>query len=412
MIHLLENSIMAYSWGSPDGIPDILGLPNPGGGPLAELWMGAHPKAPSLAILPEGKKPLDVLIRSEPEATLGLDCVSRFGAQLPFLFKILSAARPLSIQVHPEKRKAERGYDKEERASVPIDSPDRAYRDRNHKPELAVALTPFEALLGFRSIEEIIALTKDLLPPEQRKFIDRLGKYPERIELSVFFYSLMSQAVEHRKALLDQVTARIDAKLGAGQGDEVEAPAWKAVLRLAKLWPGDIGALGPLLFNLLSLEPGEAVFIGPGQPHAYLGGTAVEIMANSDNVIRAGLTEKRVDIPEFMSVLSFDLRQDHRVLPVVQGDGELLYPCPVRDFALSIIDARGRGSRILVGPEIILCGGGRVELTAGSSRLVLERGQSAFIGASARSWSWEGEGRLWRARTEAAGPADRENSPA
>ena len=398
-IYRLKNMTMSYAWGSSDGLSRVLSLPNPSGGPLAELWMGAHPKAPSLVLMPEGPRRLDELIKADPLGTLGAPCMAHFGPALPFLFKALSAAKPLSIQVHPAKRKAERGYEKERESGILDDAENRNYKDPNHKPELSVALTSFEALCGFRPIDKIIEAMKILAPEDHRRFFGRLEKAPGRIELSVFFYSLMTQPLEERRTMVEGTARRIEAQIETGRVPEAEIAAWRWVRKLAALWPGDIGALSPLIFNYLTLEPGQAIFIAPAEPHAYLAGTALEIMANSDNVIRGALTEKHIDVPEFISVLSFQSGKPPLLAPVMGEDEEEVFPCPVADFSLARIGVTKPSTRKVEGPEILLCGEGQVEIESEGGKLVLARGESAFVRADARSFSVSGNGLVWRART-------------
>ncbi|MEI6877325.1 MAG: mannose-6-phosphate isomerase, class I, partial [Spirochaetota bacterium] len=295
-IYRLENSTMPYAWGSPDGLSRALAIPNPTGKPLAELWMGAHSKAPSSILVPGGKRALDEFIRSDPEGSIGLDSLQRFGPRLPFLFKALSAAKPLSIQVHPAKRKAEHGFEKESESGIPVDAYNRNYRDSNHKPELSIALSGFEALCGFRPLDSIIDNMRLLVPDMHKRYFGRLERNPGKIELSVFFYALMTIAPEARLAMIQHSAEAISGLLESGGAPAAEEKAWRWVLELAKAWPGDIGAIAPLIFNYVEFKPGEAVFISPGEPHAYLGGTALEIMANSDNVLRGALTDKHIDI--------------------------------------------------------------------------------------------------------------------
>lgn len=398
-IYSLENPIQRYDWGSVDGLREALGLPNPEGGPAAELWMGAHPKAPSLALV-EGKRvALDALVAADPEAVLGAASVARFGPALPFLFKALSAGTPLSIQAHPAKRKAERGFERENLAGIPRDAPERNYRDANHKPEMAVALTRFEGLCGFRPVEEIVENVRLIAPDDHSRIAGRLERNPGKVELSVLFYSTISAPAEDKKAALARVRPHIERLLAEGRLDAGKERAFSWARRLFDLYPGDIGALAPLLLNLVVLEPGEAIFIGAGELHAYLEGTALEIMANSDNVIRGALTRKHVDVPELISVLTFS-----PAVPVVFGPERLsefeeLYPPLAPDFQLSRLRPR-RGApvrRAPLGPEILLCGEGSFTLREDGGAVELARGASAFVRADAGEYSIEGEGTLFAA---------------
>ena len=369
-----------------------LGIPNPGGGPLAELWMGAHPKAPSLAECPSGPRPLNLLLEDEPDGTLGPDAVARFGPSLPFLFKVLSAATPLSIQAHPGKRKAERGYERENLGGVPIDAPERNYKDPNHKPEMAVALTSFELLCGFRPIPEMGRAMRLISPDLHHRQLSRLEANPGKVELSVFFYALVSMQERDRLFMLESARARVEELLARGRVPDTEIEAFRWVLRIMDSFPGDIGAFGPLLLNHVTLRPGEAVFIAPGELHAHLGGTCLEIMANSDNVIRGALTPKYVDLPELISVLGFSPARTPVLLADRLSESEERYPISVPDFALSRILVSSSSSHTRRGssPEILLCTEGQARLSCeGEQTRTLERGQSVFVEASAGAYRLE-----------------------
>ena len=391
-IYRLENPVQRYAWGSVDGVTKALGIPNPGGGPLAEVWMGAHPSAPSKAIVEGERIGLDELVRRSPVGTLGSKVLGELGGSLPFLFKVLSAGTPLSIQAHPSKRKAQLGFEREDLAGIPVDAPERNYRDPNHKPEMAVALTQFELICGFRPVAEIIENMRLVAPGEFERPLERLKRDPSRVELSVFFYDLVSANERSRAQLLSSASEKIAAALDAGSVPQGREEAFRWALRIMDLFPGDIGAIIPLVLNHLVLEPGEAAFIAPGELHAHLSGTCLEIMANSDNVIRGALTPKFVDLPELVSVLSFNPARLVPVLPSTVAPCEEAYPTFVPDFEISRITL-GPGSsyrRRSRGPEILLCATGRAQLRCPDepdSLLTLERGESAFAAADACDYS-------------------------
>jgi len=215
-IYRLENPVQRYAWGSVDGISETLGIPNPGGGPLAEIWMGAHPSAPSKAIVEGSKIGLDELIRRSPQEALGASVVAKLGSSLPFLFKVLSAGTPLSIQAHPSKRKAQLGFERESLGGIPVDAAERNYRDPNHKPEMAVALTRFELICGFRPVPEIIENMRLVAPGEFERALERLERDPSRVELSVFFYGLISADERAHAKLLAAASKGIAAALDSG----------------------------------------------------------------------------------------------------------------------------------------------------------------------------------------------------
>jgi mannose-6-phosphate isomerase len=383
-IYRLENPVQRYSWGSADGITKALGIANPGGGPLAELWMGAHPSAPSKALVDGGAIGLDELVASSPSEALGEAVVDSLGRSLPFLFKVLSAGTPLSIQAHPSKKKARLGFERENHAGIPVDAAERNYRDPNHKPEMAVALTRFEFICGFRPVSEILENMRFIGPGEFEHALDRLGRDPSRIELSVFFYGLMSADERAHARLLASASERIAAALESGGVPAGNEGAFRWVLRIMEIFPGDIGAILPLILNHVVMEPGQAAFISPGELHAHLDGTCLEIMANSDNVIRGALTKKFVDLPELVSVLSFNPERVQPVRPSAVAPFEEAYPVFVPDFRISKI-ALGPGDRYARscrGPEILLCASGSADIVCPrepSERLPLRRGEAAFV---------------------------------
>jgi mannose-6-phosphate isomerase len=400
-IYRLANPPQRYAWGSASGITEALGIPNPGGGPLAEVWMGAHPSAPSTALVDGARVGLDALIGRDPKAFLGETAVERLGAALPFLFKALSAGKPLSIQAHPSKRKAQIGFSRENLGGTPVDAPERNYRDPNHKPEMAVALTRFELLCGFRPVAQIIENMRMAAPGEFERALERLERDPGRVELSVFFYGLISLDERDRERVLSAAASRIRAALASGVLPPATEASFRWCLRIGELFPSDVGSILPLILNHVVLEPGQAAFIAPGELHAHLSGTCLEIMANSDNVIRGALTPKFVDLPELVSVLSFNPEPLLPVVPSPIASCEEAYPVFVPDFQISRI-AVGPGAayrRSSRGPEILLCASGVAELSCPDGKLSLGRGESAFVSADACDYeiASEREALLFRA---------------
>jgi mannose-6-phosphate isomerase len=405
----LENTIRNYAWGSYDGLSLYAGIEQDPAKPSAECWMGAHPEAPSAILLPGGGKlSLQKFIREFPIKSLGEEVFCEFG-DLPFLFKVLSASMPLSIQVHPDKAAAEKGFDAEEKLGIPRNAPERNYRDRNHKPELAVALSRFSALCGFRAPAE----AADLLGPELREYF---GFAPDKARDS--FKALLSKALtlrdKEKAALESRATAR--AKELARSADGAARAAGEATLMCFGHYPRDPGAISPLFMAVLDLEPGQGLYIPAGVMHAYLKGTILEIMATSDNVIRGGLTHKHIDVEDLLGILDFEA-SPLLVEPKKTGTqpGEFRWDTPAREFALSSLDAeKSRISTLtMTGPEILLCtegsialdclpgaenGRGRSEENAGGvSGILLKRGESAFIGASCSAYILKGEGKAYRA---------------
>lgn len=307
----LDCGIQPYAWGDREFIPRLLGR-EPDGSPCAELWMGAHPELPATAIVGEDSVPLDRLIASAPEALLGAG-----HAELPFLFKILSAAVPLSIQAHPTAAQAEAGFAREEAAGIPIDAPHRNYKDRRHKPELLAALTEFHGLLGFRGRDEIDAL---------------FAAHPELAplggeELPALYERFMAAPQREVDAILDPLVRRLSA--GSFTPNDPEYWLLESDRLFSRAPHRDRGLLSVLLLNLVRLAPGEAIFLPAGVLHAYLRGTGVEIMANSNNVLRGGLTPKHVDVPELLRTVRFEGGR-----PEIRRAVDGRYRTPAEEFEL------------------------------------------------------------------------------
>jgi len=405
-IYALDNTIQKYAWGSATDLPAFLGLDNQAGEPWAELWMGAHPKAPSVAIdtLTGTRKPLDALIAEDPAMMLGLQTAERFGNQLPFLLKVLTASKPLSIQAHPSKRRAEHGFAREEAAGIPLGAPERNYKDANHKPETIVAITPFRGLCGFRPIDSIIRNVRLLSDRNWERSLRRLVNDPGKLELSVFLYSFFSTLSEQHDRKFRYIRLRSERIVRDEGRDSPTGRIFATVLQLMDEYPGDMGSLAPLVLNLFELQPGQGLNLMAGDAHAYLSGMGVEVMANSDNVLRGGLTHKHVDILELFSVLGFDSYEINPVIARPGLDGFLDYRCDVPDYALDRAIIRGRlnvRSRPPV-PEILLCTDGAVSVrTSPGATVAMPRGASVFIPALERDYELAGDGEVFRASVPA-----------
>ena len=284
---LMQNPIQGYDWGSHDALTTLFGIPNPAGKPQAELWMGAHPNGCSEVTLAGDVQKLSTLIESAPAAVLGDATVARFGS-LPFLFKVLCAEKALSIQVHPSKAQAEAGFAKEEAAGISPKAANRNYKDPNHKPELVFALTPYQAMNGFRAIPAILALFDAMALPALAELTAALRQSQDEAGLQHFFHQMLILDGARKEAALTGLLAYAAAR----QDDETFA----LITSLAAQYPGDVGLFSPLLLNVVTLKPGQAMYLDACTPHAYVRGTGLEIMANSDNVLRAGLTPKYIDV--------------------------------------------------------------------------------------------------------------------
>ncbi|WP_406014649.1 mannose-6-phosphate isomerase, class I [Streptomyces sp. NBC_00984] len=386
----LSNTVRPYAWGSTTAIPELLGIA-PTGEPQAEMWMGAHPGAPSLLTRITGtgeagsEQPLTDVIAADPERELGRATVEKFGPRLPFLLKLLAAGAPLSLQVHPDLTQAKRGYEDEERRSVPIDAPHRTYKDANHKPELICALTLFAGLCGFRrpteAAEAMAALGVDSLKP----YVDLLGAHPEEAALREVLTAILGADPAEMAETVNLAAAAAERLGGA------HAP----YARIAHHFPGDPGVIAAMLLNYVELQPGEALFLGAGVPHAYLDGLGVEIMANSDNVLRCGLTPKHIDVPELLRIVRFEATEPGVLRPEASPSGEELYKTPVNEFRLSRFDLSPGAAPVDLTrdtPQILLCTGGAPK----AGELDLAPGASVFV-PSGEKVEVSGTGTLFRA---------------
>lgn len=376
----LENTIRPYAWGSTTAIPRLRDV-EPTGEPQAEMWLGAHPGAPSRT--PRG--PLTEVIDEAPERELGSGAVAKFGPRLPFLLKILAAGAPLSLQVHPNLEQARQGYEDEERRGIPADAGHRNYKDANHKPELICALTEFDGLCGFRhparAADLLAALEVDSLEP----YVDLLRAHPEEAALREVLTAVLTADPEDMARTVAEAADACERLGGA------HAP----YAGIARHYPGDPGVLAAMLLNHVRLQPGEALFLGAGVPHAYLDGLGVEIMANSDNVLRCGLTPKHVDVPELLRVVRFEASDPGVLRPEAATDGEEVYETPVDEFRLSrYVRAEGAAPHDLTRatPQILLCTAGSVR----AGEYALAAGESVFVPAGEKA-EVSGAGTFFRA---------------
>jgi mannose-6-phosphate isomerase len=360
----------------------------PDGTPQAELWLGAHHGAPSTAHCDDGARPLPELIAADPYRVLGVSTAERFGARLPYLLKYLAAEAPLSLQVHPDADRARSGYEAEERAGIPVDAPHRNYRDPHHKPELLLALEPFEALCGFRepaaTVADLIGLDNELA----NALREDLSAADTHVALRAALTRLLSLPASDRCRMIDEFVQEWSGRGRRGAHAEI-------VVDLAARYPGDPGAVASLLLNRVTLWPGQALYLPAGNLHAYLQGTAVEVMASSDNVLRAGLTAKHVDAPELLDVVDFS------VLPIPYAqpgflDGRREFRPAAPEFALHEIGP-GRITAHLPGdgPTVVLALHGTVELVAEVGEgVTLRGGESVFVQADSGPIKVEGHGHV------------------
>jgi mannose-6-phosphate isomerase len=395
-MHLLDNVIQPYAWGSRTALAELLGQPSPSATPQAELWMGAHPGAPSRVRQDAEGRTLLELIRTAPERELGEAVTRRFGAELPFLFKVLAADTPLSLQTHPSLAQAREGYAKENAQGIPLGASHRNYKDANHKPELTCALTPFTALCGFRRAHDTLALLDALDVAALAPLLAPLRASPDARGVAHLFEAVMTLPTERRTPLVAAVVEACAAG-AARQGPFVEE--WRQAARLGALYPADPGVVAALMLNLVRLRPGEAIYLPAGNLHAYLGGVAVELMANSDNVLRGGCTPKHVDVPELLRVLDFRCGPVDVLVPAPGAEGESVYATPSEEFRLSRFAlTRGAAARpARRGPEILLCAEGSARVLLEGRALELPRGASVFVSATDGAYCLEGDGLVFRA---------------
>ncbi len=394
-IGLLKNTLQKYAWGSTTAIQELLGEKDFTNEPVAELWMGAHPKSPSLVNYKGQWISLADLIAKYPQAILGNQVAKKFHNQLPYLFKVLAAAKPLSIQAHPGLDLAKKGFENENKMGIPINAANRNYKDDNHKPECICALSSFWALYGFRSTIEILSLMNKICPIALKAELDRLKIHSDSSGLKQFFTDLMSMDTEQKKRVIDE--AMQNAKPRSD-----ENPAFYWMTKLAIEYPLDIGILSPLFLNLIKLEPGQALFLPAGELHAYLEGLGIELMANSDNVLRGGLTPKHIDVPELVKVLNFKPRQIEILQPMKKDKIERRYTSFAEEFVLSVIsisDGEVYRNAKLRSIEILLCTEGEAHLEDSVSNRILhiKRGDSAVISAAAKSYTLKGDAVFFKA---------------
>jgi mannose-6-phosphate isomerase len=362
------------------------GTPPTGGAPWAELWLGSHSGSPSMAVMDSGEISLGDLIARDPRRFLGEKTAGRYGSegnpQLPFLLKLLAAEKPLSIQAHPNLAQAREGFERENQAGLALDSPKRNYKDPNHKPEIIAALTPFTGLCGFRGVDEIrgllaVFLESPVLREGLAPLTRALSNREPAVALRDFLAGLFGLSQQVREALTEYVLSICE------RGCELEL-----MRGLARLYPGDPAVIAPLYLNVFRLEPGEAVFLEAGVLHAYIHGFGVELMANSDNVLRGGLTGKHVDVPELMKVLDFKPFKPRIITPNASC---FSYPTPCGEFSLTRICGSGGATcggvvepwppalAALSGPAICIVTEGELIIAASDKETVVKQGESLFI---------------------------------
>lgn len=389
----ITQSTQPYGWGSSTALQDLFGIEDEG--VLAEAWVGAHPLAPSF--VEGGAASLVEVVACDATGMLGADVVARFGPQLPYLLKVIAAERPLSLQVHPHLARAREGYDEEDAVGIPLDAPHRNFRDRNHKPELVYALTRFDAMCGFRAPRRAAELFAGLDSSLAKELHAMLVELPSSEAIEAVFTRLLDPV---SRPLPDEV-ADLAAAVTRRLADGSPSPrADSTVALLQDAYPGDPGVVTSLLLNPVTLQQGEAMFVPAGGVHAYLRGTAIEVMASSDNVLRAGLTNKHVDVAELLRNVDYIAAPPIRIAPETFHGATKVFYAPVDDFELSVTAIVDDDLHPLPGrgPRVLLCLDGDVAVSSSSDgKLALARGQAAFVPAGDGQLTVRGRGRLVQA---------------
>ncbi|HFQ4905453.1 TPA: mannose-6-phosphate isomerase, class I [Vibrio vulnificus] len=388
MIYKLINTVKNFDWGSKTAFNELYNIPNEQALPQAELWMGTHPNGCSKVSLRNGK----TILLSEliSQGSQNAKCSNA----LPFLVKILAAQAPLSIQVHPDKESATLGFERENKQGLPLSSPARNYKDSNHKPELIYAITPYLSMNGFRSPAEIFRIFSALEIATLSPLISKLmNDESEEVVLHDFFVGLLSLEEEIKY----QVIEELDALTKRSWEDVDIREAISLAKKLISLYKTDIGVFSPFFLNIIRLEPGEAMFLNAKTPHSYVQGVGVEVMANSDNVLRAGLTSKYIDIPELISNTSFmsTQRDNIKVRPVKKG-GFLRFPVPISDFCFEVIKVKTRVEINSKEAEILLCLEGSSRIFSNGDEVLISKGESVFLSGSLDKYNVMGAAKLVR----------------
>lgn len=392
--YLLEGVVQHYAWGGLHYIPELLNQPNPEGEPCAELWLGAHPRG--MAQVQRGgeaAQSLQHLIEKSPTEILGQATAQRFANQIPYLLKILDVDKMLSIQAHPNKAEAERGFAAENAAGIPLNAFNRNFKDDNHKPEMMTALTDFWLLHGFTALNKI---QQNL---QQTTELQSLLKYFDGQSIQPLYAYVMSMPQAEIDELLQPLAERLLPLLAADQLPKASANYWAArALRDFRIPGGlyDRGVISIYLMNVVNVQPGQGIFQDAGLLHAYLEGVNVELMANSDNVFRGGLTDKYVDADTLIQHLSFEPIEPKIFAGEAVSDTMVQFKTPAPDFELSLIrlsTGKKHSQIAAVGPEILLVLEGEALV---NDNLQINKGQSLFFPAGSH-YTLSGNAEIYKA---------------
>ncbi len=384
----MKNQVQQYAWGSYSFIQELLNDPNLMGKPVAELWMGAHPSAPSELIMDVSNEktdtniPLNKYIAHQPKAAMG-KLYQRYRRKLPFLLKVLAAEKALSIQAHPNKYQASVGYRFEQSAKIPISSALRNYKDDNHKPELLCALTEFVAMAGFRKYKDIVMLFRAFCIDSFFSSFTDFALDPHNVSFRRLLHEILEADTIKKNKIIDRLSFECDQQdIFAENDSDIIKQSRYWVNNLLSEFHNDIGVIFPLLLNIITLRPFEAIFISAGIMHAYLSGSGIEIMANSDNVLRGGLTPKHIDVFELMSTISFKPHKP-KIIKAKKCAGFYNFQTVIEDFKLSYVKLSGKDDYELcfANSQILFCYSGTAEIKRGENTMIISKGESVFLNA-------------------------------
>ncbi len=394
----LDNPVQNYSWGCKTTFQTLFSIDNPNQQPQAELWMGAHTNGCSKIKIDGKEVLLSDFINKDKSGVLSSKTDEQFG-ELPFLFKVLAAENALSIQVHPSKKEAEEGFAKEDALGIARSANNRNYRDPNHKPELVYALTPYRAMNGFRPLDEIVSIFSKVLEkvdlPAIQGLLESFKENMTSAGLEAFFTGVLSLESGDKERSIQGLIKYAESD----QQPDAQSDLCTLILELESSYPGDIGLFAPLMLNVLTLMPGEAMFLDARTPHAYLKGTGLEVMANSDNVLRAGLTSKHIDVIELAKCTLFEEKSVSSFLlkPSVEGSRQN-YPVPVQDFKFDCFIQADSVAVEVNSAEIVLAIDDEVVLEHISGEtMIITRGESVLIPAYSKEYKLTSKGRVARA---------------
>lgn len=375
-IYKLQGKVQHYAWGGKTFIPQLIHFNNSENKPCAEYWMGAHQSAPSTLQIDNQTTELNKFINAHLTETLTAKIVEQFG-ELPYLYKILDVHDMLSIQVHPSKAEAIKGFEREEAAGIAITAPNRNYRDKNHKPEIMIALGEFWLLHGFMSLE---AIEQRLTEIKELNVLLGIFKKDGLKELYRFIMEMDQNSVD---TILTGLLQKEWRKKQEGNLTKHQ-PGWWATKLFANendIKNVDRGVFSIYLFNIVQLNQGEGIFQAAGVPHAYLEGQNVELMANSDNVLRGGLTPKHIDVPELMKHTIFEPVTPNILQGENRGSYEKMYACPVPDFDISKIQlsAGNTYTALSASPEIYIAINGGAVINGSHTNISIKQGECFIV---------------------------------